>query len=238
MLRMSINSGNLVAASLITGRPTGCWKVRKVLDKLALSESAIAALLANPPGAFINMGEITYCLGRASFILGLASRRGEELDQSMLDRLNTHTPAAVKVLVRAGRAGILPVHSITQLCVSANECELSGFTKLEVLELLSVELAAEEVEPLATKWARSLGPHTELARSMAARAVFRTLNQFLTSPERNTRRQEETWAQHLGAVALELSIPLDERLREDAERKPNHSPDDVLVTLSVKEPVD
>ena len=223
LLRRSMNSGNLVAASLLYGIPDNKVVIGPLLAKMAQCEFDIKELLRTPPGSLSPVTEVVRCLKSASFILGMGARRGEEWSNELVDKIDSLTPSALRMVVRAGHVGIIPGPCVTGLCEAASIIDLPGFSRLEVLNMTLDELGLHHAAQLANRWAMEVGPHTSLARSIAAEAALAVFKKLLESPEISTRRQEQDWSQQLSGMALELSIPLINRLTETADRQPDHS---------------
>ena len=232
LLRRTMNSGNLVAAALLYGTPDKKVVVGPLLAKMAQCETHVKELLRNPPGGLSSVTEVARCLKSASFILGMGARRGEEWTNELVDKIDALTPAALKIVVKAGHVGIIPGPCVTGLCEAASAINLTGFSKLEVLNMILDELGLHHAAQLANKWAMEVGPHTLFARSVAAEAAIAVFKRFLESPEISSRRQEQDWSQQLSSMALELSTPLVNRLTETADRQPDHGTEPAPSTVN------
>ena len=238
LLRVAMQDGNLIFASILYGGSAKFWRKTDsgaISKKIAAAETALRSNLLILPTAPMNITEVRRGLGAASYLFGLGARIGEQWDSDSVDWINSRTPLALKMVVRAGHCGLVPASAIIQLCQAATAMGLRGFQKVQVLNLVLDELGVEYAAIMAKDWAFEPGQHLNTARFILGSHALKIFKDFLETPQMSSKKQESKWGVELGKMAWDFTQPQWNRLTASCEQEPDHDTRDTVSTDTTRE---
>ena len=165
-------------------------------------------------------------------MLALAVRKGHLMTQAQVERMDSVARPGIEGLAVASlRGGLVPVEALAELLKISADVGIPGWGKLEALQVMETSMPLSMVGPVAASWGRSVGPHTSTARRLAGSYAVEIFSPFMVSPQWTNRSQELEWSRSLGALALEFSRPLVERLDEDIQADKENIPPTEIITV-------
>ena len=238
LLRVCMEEANLVAASILYGGSEKFWRKTNngaISKKVNSAETVLRSNLLVPPTAAMNITEVRRGLGAASYILGLGARIGEQWDSDSIDWINSRTPLAIRMIVRAGHCGLVPASAVIKLCQAASAMGIRGYHKIQVLNLVLDELGVEYAAIMAKDWAFEPGQHLNTARFILASHAIKIFKDFLETPQMSSKKQESKWGIELGKIAWDFTQPQWNRLTASCEQEPDHDTRDTVSTDTTRE---